>query len=113
MTERNKYQDRPVFAKWLEDTPETLAAMLAHDRNHWHLKQLTDTPQDYSHLEALIVTEFPVLTDIYHYLQTKSKRYPWLDFYTVRKHFFKSDSMPADLRRDIFDLSIAEADFDS
>ena len=85
--------------------------MLTHDRNHWHLKQLTDSPQDYSHLESLIVTELPLLADIYHFLQTKSKRYPWLDYYTVRVHFFKSDCMPADLPKDVFDLSVAEANF--
>ena len=26
------YRERPVFAQWMQDTPETIAAMIAHDK---------------------------------------------------------------------------------
>ena len=33
------------------------------------------------------MNNYPWLKEIYHYLQSKSKAYPWLDFYTLREEF--------------------------
>jgi len=42
--------------------------MLVHDKSHWDLKRICETPKEYSQLESLIVYNFQLFTDTYHYL---------------------------------------------
>ena len=58
-----------------------------HDKNRWDLKTICGT--EYSAINNTIVMNYSLLTDIYHYLQSKSARYPWVDYYSCRKYFFR------------------------
>lgn len=87
--QKDLYRERPVFKQWIGDTPEIVAAMLAHDKNHWDLRRICLDNKEYNHLETIIVHNFGLLTDTYHYLQQASNRYPWVSYYTARKYFFE------------------------
>ena len=65
---KEKFHERPVFEKWIDDNPEVIKAMLNHDKNRWNLKQIADSPTEYMRIQDLIVTNYSLLTDIYHYL---------------------------------------------
>lgn len=86
---KEKFNERPVFEKWVEDSPDVVKAMLNHDKNRWTLRNACESPAEYMRILDLVVVSYSLLTDVYHFLQARSDRYPWLSAYTVRKHFFK------------------------
>ena len=47
---------------------------------------------------------------IYHYLQAKSDRYPFVSFYTARKHFFNAIAVDYCLDTHFFDEAAKRAD---
>ena len=108
---KDRYQTRPVFDSWTRDTTEVISQMLGHDKYQWHLRDLCETDKQYRLLESVIQHNFSLFTDTYHYLQTKSKSYPWVSFQTARQSFF----IPAivkqgwNIEQGIFDTIIKEA----
>ena len=107
-----KHNERPVFDRWITDTPEIISQMFNHDKNKWNLKNVCATAHEYSRISELVVTNYSLLTDVYHYLQSKSDRYPWVSFYTARKHFFMDALVQGyGVKNTIFDLSIKAADY--
>lgn len=65
--------------------------MLAHDAKHWSLRNICQSDNEYKRLEGVIVQNLQSFTDAYHYLQTKSKAYPFISYTAARKFFY----MPA------------------
>ena len=54
---------------------------------------MKDITNEDKHEERLILKhaliKYEMLTEIYHWLQSKSKLYPWIDNYTFREKFIK------------------------
>ena len=76
------------------------------------MKKVCKTSQEYNRILDLITQNYSLLTDVYHYLQGVSDRYPWVSFYTARKFFFNSALVQGfGVKNTIFDLSIKSADF--
>ena len=86
--QKEKYREREVFAAWKTDTADTVTQIMNHDKNRQNLRKICETPQEYQKISDTIIQNLTLLTDLYHYLQAKSDRYPWISFYAVRKHFF-------------------------
>ena len=40
-------------------------------------------------VKKTLVVHVPWMKEIYHYLQSKSKVFPWIDYYTFREEFLK------------------------
>ena len=75
---------------------------------------MCETPKEYAYLEAILMQNYTEFTDIYHYLQSKSTRYPWVTYYAVRKEFFMPavGSLGYSLESAVFDAIIREANFE-
>ena len=67
-TKKNKFTERPVFDRWIADSPEIIGQMINHDKSKWSLKKMIETPQDYNRIVDLVALNHSLLTDIYHYL---------------------------------------------
>ena len=53
------------------------------------LDALDATSQEVQKTENLIMNQIPLLKEIFTHLQGLSKKYPYIDSFTIREHFFK------------------------
>ena len=59
-----------------------------HDMGFIELKDIISAePKEEKLLMKHTMMNYQMLTEIYHYLQSKSKSYPWIDNYTFRENF--------------------------
>lgn len=79
---RNAIRDavRPVnyFREWKEDTIEITSAMFKHDWEHMMIQKMIEDPIELKKIRNEIVVNFKDFIEIYHYLQSRSKTYPWV-----------------------------------
>lgn len=87
--------------------------MMNHDKNRWSLRRICSDPKEYSYLEAIITQNYPVLTDLYHFMQAKSPKFPFIPYYTLRKEFFVPavTQLGYSMELHTFDTIVREADY--
>ena len=86
--------------------------MVAHDKENWNISNYCTSQHEIEMLETIIVSNYTLLTDVYHFLQARSDRYPWVPFYGIRKKFFNKSTM-VDLPQSsvLFDIAVKQAAF--
>lgn len=90
VVEREKHRAKYIFKQTASDWNDTLISSYHKDLNFMDLKDITDLNGDEE--EILLrhcVNNYEMIKDIYHWLQARSKIYPWVDNYTFREQFIK------------------------
>lgn len=64
---------------WKEDTPETYNKVFAADWSQTNFDEIINDKQQTNKLEKIYHTHNSAILDVFHYLQAKSKNYPFVD----------------------------------
>lgn len=94
---KNKYVAKKIFRNLKEDGEQSIRASLEYDTSFLELRNITNDTNEGRELMKHAGMNYSMLTEIYHYLQCRSKAYPWIDDDTFREHFInKMDIISAE-----------------
>ena len=90
MIEKGKFKPKNVFVEWQRDTPEMLALCFKNDLEEIDFKCLNIPKQkELERLKNVMEEWYTLIKNSYHIMQSYSKRYPYVDIYTMRKYFLQ------------------------
>ena len=77
---------KDMFVDWREDTVETHDKIFAHDYGSTMIEQYLDDPAtEKKKLHAELLEQYPMILDIFHFLQAESEKYPLISAKVVKK----------------------------
>ena len=86
-----KYTARHIFKSFIIEMDTNVRAAVEYDSGFLELGFLTDNdPSEERQLMKHVAMNYTMLTQIYHYMQCRSRAYPWIDNYTFREYFIDS-----------------------
>lgn len=114
--EHNKHKAKVLFKQVSMDVVNSLKASYERDTKILDLKDLTNNDSGVEeNLVKHMVVNYQMLTETYHFLQSLSKAYPWIDNLTFREKFVKQMDILGDGANDFnmrqFEVLLAQARF--
>lgn len=82
---RDAVDTKNMHILWKEDTQETYNTILKADYNVTYLEKMVQESKESIKLQTEIVDRMPAYLDVFHFLQAKSKSYPYIDAPVIRK----------------------------
>ena len=65
-----------MFAKWREDTPQTIVECLEHDFHYWKVERFVKDETDYKNVKKLCVKHYLDIKELFVCLVANSDQYP-------------------------------------
>ena len=84
---RDSVVPKKVFREFKADTPEVMANIVKHDWDKMLIKKVIRDDEQIKKIKQEVTHQLPMLKDVYSFLQSKSKNYPWVSS-VVMKSFF-------------------------
>ena len=78
---------KEVFKDWREDTAEVLEQLVKHDWQHMLIDKLVSDEVQRRRIKSVFIVNLQLIKDIYCYLQSKSRSYPYVEARDVHELF--------------------------
>ena len=111
---KNKYVAKKIFRNMTEENDLSIRQALEYDTGFLELREITNDANEDRLILKHATINYSMLTEIYHYLQCRSKAYPWIDTLTLHEQFIKemdiisTDNSPTPLNLHKFEVLMAQ-----